>query len=336
MTTEITQYSSESHSPAISIVVPFYNRHTLISECIGSILSQDFSRFEVVVVDDGSQPPLQRADLGKGGDDGRLKLVRQDNCGAGAARNAALKQVSGEYVLFLDSDDLLMPGALGALWAKARHGRFDAVVGGSVNFSAAGTGASYRPPHPYQDALANVVEGDWSTGSVILRRSLNLEETSRLVWEMAECYQRALSDEGATVSYVDRDIVMSRQDLPDRLTVLHDHFNPLNAGRFWCEMKASVRLNDDRRSAFDRQIFRYVVTLFHAGRHADAAELFAAADASRLTHYLWCRPLAPAWFARWFGVPLGLKLQFMLYKTRRLVWPRMVTRRTPYLTGSQV
>jgi glycosyltransferase involved in cell wall biosynthesis len=221
---ERARYSSESFGPAISIVVPFYNRHALIRECIGSIQSQDFSDFEVVIVDDGSQPPLQRADLGKGCDDARLKLVRQDNCGAGAARNAGLKRASGEYVLFVDSDDLLMPGALAALWAKAREGGFDAVVGGSVNFSAAGTGASFHPAHPYQDALANVVEGDWLTGSVIVRRSLKLEGTSRRVWEMAECYQRALSKEGATVGYVDRDVVMIRQDSPDRLTTLHDHF----------------------------------------------------------------------------------------------------------------
>jgi glycosyltransferase involved in cell wall biosynthesis len=305
--------------PAISIIMPFFNRHSLISESVGSVVSQDFSDLEIVIVDDGSARPLQRSDLGNAADDRRIKLVRQDNRGSGAARNAALRLAEGAYFLFLDSDDRLAPGALGALWARRLESDFDAVVGNWRDFQAERTGPVIRPSFAYRDGLANAIASGWATGSAILRRSLQprcSEEKARLPWDMAECYLRALADPATRIGYVDRDIVMMRQDSADRLTVLYDHFDPVKAGAFWQEMKSAFPLDDERRSAFDQQIFRYVLTLFHAGRPAEAASLFSAIDAHRLTGYPWCRPLSPAWFSGLLGLKMGLGIQRLLHQLR--------------------
>lgn len=305
--------------PAISIIVPFYNRHGLIGETVESVLQQGLTDLEIVIVDDGSREPLKPSDLGRGDGDARIRLFRQDNRGSGAARNAALREARGDHVLFLDSDDLLVPGGLEVLLARAREGDFDAVVGNWRDLVDGRAERHFRPSFPYRDALANVVDGGWATGSALLKRSLRPvcpEEKSRLPWDMAECYLRALSDPAARIAHVDRDIVMMRQDSDGRLTVLYDHFDPVKAGRFWCEMKASFALDDERRAAFDHQIFRFVLTLFHAGENAAAAELFASIDADRLKRHAWCSAFSPAWFAATLGLSPGLGLQRLLHRLR--------------------
>lgn len=102
--------ASLPREPFISICIPVHNRETLIGEAIASALAQEYPRFEVVVVDDGSTDAT--ASVVGGYDDPRLRYVRQDNGGRPAARNRCLREARGDYVLWLDSDDLLLPGVL--------------------------------------------------------------------------------------------------------------------------------------------------------------------------------------------------------------------------------
>lgn len=94
--------------PLVSIIVPCYNSEDYISECLESVLSQDYDNIEVILVDDGSS-------------DSSLEIVRQypdvrvlsqANAGACVARNRGFGACSGKYVKFLDSDDVLEPGVI--------------------------------------------------------------------------------------------------------------------------------------------------------------------------------------------------------------------------------
>ncbi len=88
-------------------MIPTYNRPTLLSEAVGSALSQDVSSFEVLVVDDGSDPPVAMVD------DPRVRLLRLlGNQGPSAARNAGIDAAQGRYLVFLDDDDLFTPDRL--------------------------------------------------------------------------------------------------------------------------------------------------------------------------------------------------------------------------------
>jgi glycosyltransferase involved in cell wall biosynthesis len=94
-----------------SVLIPTHNREEYVRQAIDSVLSQTFTDYEVFVIDDGSTdrtPELLRSY----GD--RIRALRQPNQGPEAARNRAAAQASGEYLAFLDSDDLLLPGALEA------------------------------------------------------------------------------------------------------------------------------------------------------------------------------------------------------------------------------
>ena len=105
-------------TPFFSIVIPTYNRAGFIGATLDSVLAQEYPDFEVLVVDDGSKD--NTAEVVGGYSDPRIQYLPKENAERGAARNYGLAQAQGEYVLFLDSDDLFHPGHLVTLHAAIR------------------------------------------------------------------------------------------------------------------------------------------------------------------------------------------------------------------------
>lgn len=100
-------------NPLISIIIPVYNAEHYLKLCLDSVLLQSFHEIEVILVDDGStdnSPELcrQYAEY-----DSRICFLHQPNAGVSAARNRGLKAATGEFILFLDADDLLAPALPG-------------------------------------------------------------------------------------------------------------------------------------------------------------------------------------------------------------------------------
>jgi glycosyltransferase involved in cell wall biosynthesis len=92
--------------PRISVVIPTYNMAHFIGESIQSVLDQTFPDFELVVVDDGSMD--NTSEVIRKFQDPRITYILQENSGPAAARNAGIRASSGEYIAFLDSDDILL------------------------------------------------------------------------------------------------------------------------------------------------------------------------------------------------------------------------------------
>lgn len=89
--------------PFFSIIIPVYNRGSLIENTIRTTLNQSFKDFEIIVIDDGSKD--NTAEVVKGIEDERLKYYYQENAERCVARNNGIKNSHGEYLIFLDSDD---------------------------------------------------------------------------------------------------------------------------------------------------------------------------------------------------------------------------------------
>jgi glycosyltransferase involved in cell wall biosynthesis len=102
-------------TPFFSVVIPVYNRAADLSRAVASVLAQSEADFEIVVVDDGSTDDPAAA-LNRFADP-RIVLIRQENRGGGAARNAGIDRARGRFVAFLDSDDVFLPHHLAALRA---------------------------------------------------------------------------------------------------------------------------------------------------------------------------------------------------------------------------
>jgi len=100
---------SEVNSPRVSVIIPTYNRAQMLVECLESVISQTFTDYEVIVIDDGSTDDT--GELVKPYLD-RIEYIKHENKGNAAARNSGLDIARGELIAFLDSDDLWLPGKL--------------------------------------------------------------------------------------------------------------------------------------------------------------------------------------------------------------------------------
>lgn len=93
--------------PTVSIIVPVYNAEGFISRGIDSILAQSFKDFELILVDDGSTDGCGAICDDYAARDYQVKVIHQQNAGVSSARNAGLKAASGDWLTFVDSDDLV-------------------------------------------------------------------------------------------------------------------------------------------------------------------------------------------------------------------------------------
>ncbi len=97
--------------PKVSVVMPVYNRQSMVNEAIDSILKQDFSDFEFIIINDGSTD--RTGEILSSYSDPRLRIVELPvNCGIGCARNIGMKHASGDYIAVMDSDDISMENRL--------------------------------------------------------------------------------------------------------------------------------------------------------------------------------------------------------------------------------
>ena len=122
--------------PKISVIIPFYNRKKHVKECIDSVLKSSLESIEIICVDDGStdgtRELLEKIQL----KDSRIVLVKAEHRGAYEARWAGLQYARGDYVHFMDSDDLIDPTAYEELYNIAKENNLDHLVFTAESFNA--------------------------------------------------------------------------------------------------------------------------------------------------------------------------------------------------------
>lgn len=115
----------------VSVIIPCYNPRRTIKETVESVRAQTYEQYEIILVDDGSTDGFLDLLVRHRSE---LRVVRQGNKGRSAARNAGIQAARGEYLLFLDSDDLLLPHCLQYLVTEAKKEFADIVFGKAENF----------------------------------------------------------------------------------------------------------------------------------------------------------------------------------------------------------
>ena len=121
---------AEKNLPTVSVVVPVYNTEKWLADCLNSLARQTYHRFEVILVDDGSTDGSGKICDEFAESDWRTRVIHEENRGLSAARNAGALAATGEYLLFLDSDDFIDPDTVEKLASAAEKAAADIVATG--------------------------------------------------------------------------------------------------------------------------------------------------------------------------------------------------------------
>ena len=114
------------NNPLVSVIVPVYNVEEYIEECLESIVNQTYQSLEIIVVEDGSTDE-SRQRIQKYLNDDRILFIEQKNKGLSGARNTGMSRASGEYILFVDSDDYIDTNLLSNLVPLMQDNQLDLI-----------------------------------------------------------------------------------------------------------------------------------------------------------------------------------------------------------------
>jgi glycosyltransferase involved in cell wall biosynthesis len=195
------------NKPTVSVVIPTYNRAQFVTKAIDSVLSQTFTDYEIIVVDDGSTDNTKET-LKQYRD--KIKYIYQENSGVSTARNTGIKNSTGPWLAFLDSDDKWLPEYLSTQMEQA--GQFPEICMQTTDCHKAVWEGNERTYFEMNHTMAEfrgtdyllfvapfrfiVTHGPWQVGSTIFRRdaitkaglfdtSLNLNEDFDLMARVA-------------------------------------------------------------------------------------------------------------------------------------------------------
>lgn len=161
-------------SPLISVIIPMYNTKNYIEKTIESVLTQTYNNLEVIIVDDGSTDTgaeIVQALMLK---DSRIKYFLQSNQGVSAARNNAIEHSTGEYLAFLDSDDIWLPEKLQKQMNRIISTNMDACYCGYQYFCDDVMGKTFPERYFEGKILLEVIKEKVSvwTSTVVVKKSI--------------------------------------------------------------------------------------------------------------------------------------------------------------------
>lgn len=291
----------------VSTVIPVFNRAAMLGEAVRSVLNQSWPKLEVIVVDDGStdETPVVASEIAQSSN-GVVKVVSQANAGVGGARRAGGAVASGEYVQFLDSDDLLLPDKFSMQIACLRADPEAGICYGKTRTNNYGrmslnpvkrTGVELR--HVFPELLRSRL---WDTSTPLYRRSaldvIGPWPVSRQLedWQ----FDAQAGAAGIKLCYVDEFVSETRNHDEPRLChawmsdprAMQDRVNAYLRVYEYAVL-AGVERNGPDMQNYARSMFWMARTAGSTGLTREAEQLFRAARSTQLV---------PGWDYRLVGL----------------------------------
>lgn len=292
--------------PLISVIVPVYNVEQYLPRCLDSILSQTYTNLEVILVDDGSPDHCGAICDAYAQKDSRVRVVHQQNAGIGRTRNVGLALCTGDYLTFVDSDDILYPDAIRQLYDRARYDCSDMVIANYVRL--------------YEDGSASAPFHDFSDSALTKKELLDLMSVFVAVpfCSWGKLYSRACME---GIEYppvrVGEDTLIFPQ-VVDRCTCISTVSAPLYA-YFQRENSLMRELRSEQTKTEDLHAILYTARyLWDNDCHRGAANWYAAAVKNALTVRNRRERLAA--FDRFFDRRIRMELQKRLDRKCQIAW----------------
>lgn len=199
--------------PKVSVIIPVYNVEPFLARCLDSVVGQTLREIEIVCVDDGS--PDRSIDILRryAAGDNRIRVISQENRGLGGARNRGFDAATGEYILFVDSDDWIDPAYCERLYEAARATGADVACASMLKIRPSYSKWTVR--YTQRAEVADAVEKfrvcrcppDFYVMNKLLRREmllrLGLRFRERVCYEDVEYTMRVLGEGGRLVTVPD-------------------------------------------------------------------------------------------------------------------------------------
>ncbi|MCD8266102.1 MAG: glycosyltransferase [Prevotellaceae bacterium] len=182
--------------PLVSVIVPVFNAGKYLSQCVESVLGQTFTRWELLLVDDGSTDGSTEACDAYALRDSRIRVWHKGNGGASSARNVGLDKARGEWIAFLDADDYLLPHSLKALVEEALRSGADLIAGKALSLNNGTLKPKPEPPVARGNKVMSSVPRPEIWGylfrrELIERHSLRFREGLRFAEDWLFCFEYA-------------------------------------------------------------------------------------------------------------------------------------------------
>lgn len=220
----------------ISIIIPFFNGEYL-REAINSVLKQTYTNYEIIIINDGSLAKYQE-EL-KNLTNSNIKIINQTNQGVSVARDNGIKNAKGDYILFLDADDLLMPNALKVLSSNISDN--DIIFGGWDDFDYNGNTINSKKTELIDNDPIATYFNFLPTISTALIKKNNIQWDAGLkVWEVTQYFLENIIHK--KVKYVPKVVTRIRQhNNPNRISIKYDHFNNIKTATFFINCKTQLK-----------------------------------------------------------------------------------------------
>lgn len=236
--------------PLVSVIIPVYNSEQYIAHALRSVFNQTYKNLELIIVDDGSTDnSMQVVSEVLAGRDVIAKIVKQSNCGQGAARNSGFKASNGEWIFYLDADDLIPDCAIEHLLEAAINQNADLVFGKFQEISniqeadvhiAKGTVTSFTPQQIQKAFLTrkNIIltpgtlySKAFLSNHGIAFKEIRWSEDQRYIWQVLRYVNKvAMCDEtvyfylqhqGSIMNSTARDLIISGYHSVEELNELY-------------------------------------------------------------------------------------------------------------------
>jgi glycosyltransferase involved in cell wall biosynthesis len=311
--------------PLVSIIIPCYNYERWVGEAIQSCLDQTYKNTEIIVVDDGSTDGSYRVieDMQRRYPSS-VRCRTKEHGGHSSARNAGLEMSRGEYLLYLDADDLLIPDSIEAFVRKIREKRVDAVVADWINFFEDSDKIEFRSScflFP-EDPLASLIKMPMVESAIVIRRTARRWNEKMTVNEIFEYFFSLFAD-GYTVAHMDKIVARKRQHtMKHRITVQHDHFDPVVWLDVYCAYKETLRsknaLTVHREMVLDLQIVSNIYSARRKGmRVYDAYSRYL--NIREFPRYYWYKPFGISGFIYRLGTGPGIESFYIINRIMRRI-----------------
>jgi glycosyltransferase involved in cell wall biosynthesis len=280
-------------SGLVSTIIPVYNRSDMMREAVQSVLDQSYQPIEIIIVDDGSTDdvPAVGEQLAKDYPD-FIRFLRKSNSGAGPTREAGRQLARGEFIQYLDSDDLLLPEKF-QLQVDALRAEPDCGIAYGWIILEQDDGERLTTPYKcsgeQRETLFPWLLADrwWNTNTPLWRRSVCdlLGPWSDLRWSQDWEYDARAAALGVRLAYVPEFVTVQRQHSGTRQTADANWLEPerIRNRRYFLEMllthakRGGVESHNPHRKHFSRWAFALARNAARAGAIEDAKALMKVA-----------------------------------------------------------